>query len=609
MDFNLTNLFEKQISLKYLAYFIGAYFGVKFGSFILHIAIKKIKILIQKKKVRNFIQKRNLDLKNLQIPTPNLSQDVLEKVLNSDITQLKKMLEAKTITSEDLVNIFSKRVQQHGIDFGIVTHLKYEEAIKAAKECDKLRIENSPLCQLPLFGIPISMKETFDEKGYPATIGSIFRLDNIPKEDGFCVKLLKSGGAIPFLRTNVPQAAMIYESVNDVYGRVLNPWDKTKYAGGSSGGEGAAVAARMSPGGMGSDIGGSIRIPAAMCGVYGFKPTAQRTIMSGHTFYSKAFNGQKTVLCASGPISKSVDDLILFFRQLSDPQYLQKFKLHERDPFFPTQQINEAELSNSKKQRRFGYFKTLESFDCTLANQRAVEISVEKLRAQGHQLVEINLPDVDSIKNGFIQFLLSDEFEGIYDLLSKEDTVKEYLMIDIFAKTPPVIKRILSVLFYMLGEKSFAELLPQTNRLKVEELNKLQYKIGQLQLNYLRLFDDHEIEAIICPSFGAPALPHSSSLDSAPVSLYTFIWNYLNFPCGVLPVTKVLKEEQHFNNSRIKELPAKRVDFYMKQNTEGLPINVQVVAPPFKEETCLNVMKILDDQIQFYKHNSYPEIK
>ncbi|KAL4484616.1 hypothetical protein ABPG74_019793 [Tetrahymena malaccensis] len=609
MDFNLSNLLEKQISMKYVAYFVGACLGVKLGAFILRSAIKKVKILIQKRKVKKFIQKRNQDLKNLQIPATNLSQDVIDKVLNGDITQLKKMLEAKTVTSEDLVNIFSKRVQQHGIEYGVVTHLKYEEAIQAAKECDKLRKENSPLCQLPLFGIPISMKETFDEKGYPATIGSIFRLDYIPSEDGFCVKLLKSGGAIPFLRTNVPQAAMIYESVNDVYGRVLNPWDKTKYAGGSSGGEGAAVAARMSPGGMGSDIGGSIRIPAAMCGVYGFKPTAQRTIMSGHTFYSKAFNGQKTVLCASGPICKSVDDLILFFRQLSDPQYLQKFKLHERDPFFPTQQINESELSNNKKQRRFGYFKTLKSFDCTLANQRAVEIAVDKLRAQGHQLVEINLPDVDSIKNGFIQFLLSDEFEGIYDLLSKEATVKEYIMIDIFAQTPPLMKRILSVLFYMLGEKSFAELLPQTNRLRVEELNRLQYKIGQLQLDYLRLFDDHEIEAIICPSFGAPALPHSSSIDSTPVCLYTFIWNYLNFPCGVLPVTKVLKEEQHFNNSRIKELPAKRVDFYMKQNTEGLPVNVQVVAPPFKEETCLNVMKMLDDQIQFYKHNSFPELK
>ncbi|KAL4474498.1 hypothetical protein ABPG72_016176 [Tetrahymena utriculariae] len=609
MDFNLNNLLEKQIPIKYATYLMGAYLGFKLGSFIIRSAIKKVKILIQKKKVRNFIQERNQNLKNLQIPTPNLSQEIINKVLNSDITYLKKMLEAKTVTSEDLVNIFSKRAQQYGVEYGILTHLKYQEAIETAKECDLLRKENSPLCQLPLFGIPISMKETIDEKGYPSTVGSIFRIDYIPKEDGFCAKLLKSGGAIPFLRTNVPQAAMIYESVNEVYGRVLNPWDKTKYSGGSSGGEGAAVAARMSPGGMGSDIGGSIRIPAAMCGVYGFKPTAQRSVMSGHTFYSEPFNGQKTVLCASGPICKSVDDLILFFRQLSDPQYLTKFKLHEIDTFFPLMQIDEAQLNNNKKQRRFGYFKTLKQFDCTLANQRAVEIAVEKLRAQGHQLVEITLPNIEQIRDGFIQFLLSDELMCIKDLLSKEDIVKEYMTIEFFASTPAILKRILSVIFYLIGENTFAQLLPNTNRLKVEELNKLQYNINQLQLEYLRLFDDHEIEAIICPSFGAPALPHSSSIDSAPVSLYTFIWNFLNFPCGVLPVTKVLKEEQHFKNSRIKELAAKRLDYYMKQNTEGLPINVQVVTPPYKEETCLNVMKMLDNDIQFYQHNSYPELK
>jgi len=84
---------------------------------------------------------------------------------------------------------------------------------------------------------------------------------------------------------------MTFESMNDVYGRVCNPWNKTKYAGGSSGGEGAAVAARLSPLGIGSDIGGSIRIPAALCGVYGFKPTSFRSILSGHTFYSASFAG------------------------------------------------------------------------------------------------------------------------------------------------------------------------------------------------------------------------------------------------------------------------------------------------------------------------------
>lgn len=102
---------------------------------------------------------------------------------------------------------------------------------------------------------------------------------------------MKKSGAIPFLRTNVPQCCFTFESFNRIYGRVKNPWDKTKIAGGSSGGEGAAIAARLSPMGLGSDQGGSIRIPAAFCGIYGFKPTAERSVINGLTHYSGGFDG------------------------------------------------------------------------------------------------------------------------------------------------------------------------------------------------------------------------------------------------------------------------------------------------------------------------------
>lgn len=97
----------------------------------------------------------------------------------------------------------------------------------------------------------------------PCTVGCINRLQRIPTEDGLTIKLIKLAGGIPFVKTNIPQLGMSFESANRIYGVTLNPWDKTRYPGGSSGGEAVCVATRCSPLGIGSDLGGSIRSPAS----------------------------------------------------------------------------------------------------------------------------------------------------------------------------------------------------------------------------------------------------------------------------------------------------------------------------------------------------------
>lgn len=134
--------------------------------------------------------------------------------------------------------------------------------------------------------MPISIKDTFDMKGLPSSIGTVARYDWVQAEDGAVIQAIKKAGMIPFVKSNVPQLAMTFESENHVWGRALNPWNKDRSVGGSSGGEGALIAGRCSPLGLGSDLGGSIRIPAEFCGVFAFKPSSYRYSPKGHTYRS-----------------------------------------------------------------------------------------------------------------------------------------------------------------------------------------------------------------------------------------------------------------------------------------------------------------------------------
>ena len=133
----------------------------------------------------------------------------------------------------------------------------------------------------PLFGIPTSVKDNIEMEGTRSTIGLTIRADRFLKEDCGTIKAFKHTGLIPFIKTNVPQLAFNFDSANHLWGRTLNPWNVKKSAGGSSGGEGAAIASRVSPVGIGNDMGGSIRIPAAFNGVFGLLVSGDRLPFKG----------------------------------------------------------------------------------------------------------------------------------------------------------------------------------------------------------------------------------------------------------------------------------------------------------------------------------------
>jgi amidase len=167
----------------------------------------------------------------------------------------------------------------------------------------------------PLHGVPITVKDTIDTEGLRTTSGSLLRANHVPDRDATVVERLKAAGAIILAKTNTPEMAIPYESDNPVFGRTNNPHAVDRTPGGSSGGEASAIAAGISPAGLGSDLSGSIRVPAHFCGIVGLKPTTGRVPMDGHT---PRADGLLSLGACIGPMARTVTDLDLVFKVIAD---------------------------------------------------------------------------------------------------------------------------------------------------------------------------------------------------------------------------------------------------------------------------------------------------
>ncbi|MEL6876118.1 MAG: amidase family protein, partial [Pseudomonadota bacterium] len=179
----------------------------------------------------------------------------------------------------------------------------FDAARAAARRCD----ETGPSENQPLFGVPMTVKESFNLTGQPSTWGLEHARNNIAESDAVVVQRLKRAGAVILGKTNVPPELADWQSNNPVYGRTNNPHDLGRTPGGSSGGGAAAVAAGMVPCEFGSDIGGSIRVPAHYCGIWGHKPTFDVISLEGHSY--PGTDSARPALSVCGPLARSAEDL------------------------------------------------------------------------------------------------------------------------------------------------------------------------------------------------------------------------------------------------------------------------------------------------------------
>lgn len=215
--------------------------------------------------------------------------------------------------SSDLIDVHVARIEAVNPTLNAVVAHRMERARAEAAAADARVAAASDTDSLPpLLGVPCTVKEFLAVEGMPHTAGLVHRRGIIARSDATVVRRLRAAGAVILGVTNAPEGGLWAETTNKVYGRTANPWDPSRTAGGSSGGEGAIVAAGGSPFGIGSDIGGSIRIPAALCGVVGHKPSARLVSTQGH------YPPNDSPFLGVGPITRRVEDAALILRVIAD---------------------------------------------------------------------------------------------------------------------------------------------------------------------------------------------------------------------------------------------------------------------------------------------------
>ncbi len=220
----------------------------------------------------------------------------------------------KEISPVDIVTAHLERARELQPKLNAFVHLDAESALARARSAEAALGRGEAL--LPLSGIPLTVKSCIDVAGWPCPAGSMLRKDYVPTTNATLVARLEAAGAILLGNTNTPEFLMAYETDNLLTGKTCNPWNLAYSAGGSSGGEAAAIASACSMGGVGSDGGGSIRTPAHCCGICGLKPTPGRIPATGHF---PAGGGAFGWIGVVGPMARTVADLRALFQVMAGP--------------------------------------------------------------------------------------------------------------------------------------------------------------------------------------------------------------------------------------------------------------------------------------------------
>src|SRR6266508_2387800 len=235
-----------------------------------------------------------------------------EELSTLSLTRLAAGLRSGQLSSEDVTRAYLDRIEAVNPKLNAVVLLRREAALREARAADLV----SPEERAALHGVPVTIKDSLDTSGIVTTGGTKGRTGFVPSEDATVVRRLRGAGAIVMGKTNTPDLTLGYETTNLVYGRTNNPFDPERTSGGSSGGAAAIVAAGGSPLDVGTDTGGSIRLPAHFCGIAGLKPTAGRVPRTGHII---DYAGASQFLTHVGPLARRGEDLVLALRLIAGP--------------------------------------------------------------------------------------------------------------------------------------------------------------------------------------------------------------------------------------------------------------------------------------------------
>jgi amidase len=456
-------------------------------------------------------------------------------------TEQLRLLERGDIGAAELLELYLGRIDRFNQTYNLIVAFDRERARGAAQEIDQRRKRGQS--QGPLAGLPITIKDSFEVTGMPTTCGFEDLRNHRPDTDADAVTLLREAGANIFGKTNLPAGASDWQSFNPVYGISRNPWNPERTVGGSSGGAAGAVAAGLTAFELGSDIGGSIRIPSHFCGVFGHKPTYGAVPLRGHIPPPPGMLSQPE-LGVAGPIARSAGDLELLLGVLA------------HRPLAPARHKRLSDF-------RVGVWMGDGAYRVDGAYRAALESYIADLRRAGARIEEVSLPvDPHVSYETYLQVLFAivgapaPQEADAFERLADQD------------------------------ETGIAARLARYMRTSLGEWFELAEKREHLFRAWRQYFAGHDL--LLCPAVPVVAFPHMAegsgvhsdqlfrriTIDGKPAPYLDFTWQSMalvaNLPATVMPTGRLV---------------------------EGLPTGLQIIGPHSEDLTAIAFAKLAESQV------------
>jgi Asp-tRNA(Asn)/Glu-tRNA(Gln) amidotransferase A subunit family amidase len=465
----------------------------------------------------------------------------------SDLTFLPAVVMAqqirdKKISPVELVDLHLAKIERLNPKLNAFVHVDPERVRREASHAEASVTNGKALG--PMHGVPISIKSSLDVAGLRCEAGTRLRAGNVATHDAPLVARLRHAGAIVMGVTNTPELLMAWETDNRLHGRTNSPWDLDRTPGGSSGGEAAAIAAGMSAGGVGSDGGGSIRVPAHFSGICGLKPTPGRIPATGHFPPS---GGPFALLGVVGPMARTVADVRALFEVLQGPE--------DGDTCAAPVALHWPSDDEARK-LRIGYFEDDGRTPVTLETRAAIRTAAEALRKAGFQVEPFRPEGLEEARQIWKKFFVTCGGMLIRPMFHEhEDDLS------------PVLKQFL--------DWSGAE-TPLTADMLLEAW------IGRDILRARFLAQMQRYPILLCPVAAIPAFRHGERgwmvegkcVHYLDAWSYTEWFNLLGNPGAVVPVS---------------------------HSPEGLPIGVQIIGRPWEEEQVLAIAAALEKECNAWR--------
>ncbi len=453
-------------------------------------------------------------------------------------SEIAGMIKAGQITSVELVTVLLERIRQYNPAINAFITVDEKAVLEQARRADDMVKSGAKLGKL--HGVPFAIKDNIDVHGLPNTNGTPALAKHYPKKDAEIVTLLKKEGAIIIGKSNLHELVFGITSNNKHFGAVKNPYNTACFAGGSSGGNGAAISARLVPVGIGTDTGGSIRIPAALTGIYGYRPSVGRFSCQGVVPMSKTKD-------TTGPMARSVADLILVDSAVSG---------------YDAGRIHKAQLNGL----RFGVpeYSFYENMDPE--TEKLVRAALDKLKAAGATLVKADIPNIDKLDRD-VDFPMS-----LYEC--KRDFPEYFAEYGI--KIEDVVAQIASpdVKYpfdhFVLGKEAVTE----------QAYNEVMtvHRVTMIKA-YTDYFKNNKVDAIIFPTTVLPARPIEGSDESVALNGQ----KTPTFPAYIK------------NTSPGSNAGMAGVTMPVGLTAQGLPVGMEIDILPGQDEKLLSIALALEE--------------